>query len=112
MEPSIRKKRNTTTRIGRTAFSISPTGGPERVQHLIGNNIFCCKQALGSFWESEVEQKLTEAAAVCNSPCREVEGVGEKRQRPCDCFYLLSMERLDKGTEMPSESLENKTDRE
>lgn len=71
------KKRNAITQFGQTAFSIFPTGGPERVQHLIGNNIFCCKQAFGSFWEPEVEQKLTEAAAVCNSPRREAERVRE-----------------------------------
>lgn len=87
----------------------SPTVGPDLVQHLLGNNIFCCKQVFGCFWDPEVEQKLTEAAAVCNLPCREVERAREKRQRPCDSFYFFSMEHLDKGTEMPSKSLENNT---
>lgn len=52
---------------------------------------------------------MTEAAAVCNLPCREVERAREKWQRRSDSFYFFSLEHLDKGTEMPSESLESNT---
>lgn len=63
------------------------TSEPDRVQHLMGNDIFCCEQALGSFGETEVEQRMTEATAVCNSPCR-----GERKMAATLWLFLFLLD--------------------